>query len=79
MSVDPRYIPTFVEWSDFMYPDLEEYGPIMQASSENDWKNWGSSLLSLDGIAALAAPSPYEFSDWKEWAMRFVEALDQGV
>lgn len=74
--VDPRFIPTFKEWSDFMYPTLEQYGVIEQYTHGSDWQSWGAGLLSLNGIAQVGAPSPYQFDDWKEWAMRFIDAMD---
>lgn len=76
--VDPRAIPTFQEWSDYMYPTLEEYGVIEQFTHGSDWKSWAAGLLSLNPIVRLAVPQPYAFDDWKEWAMRLIEALDQG-
>lgn len=77
--VDPRFIPSFQEWADYMLPSLERYGAITQVSATTDWKDWANGLLSLNGIAQLAAPSPFRFDDWKEWAMRFGEVLDQGA
>ena len=76
--VDPRYMDSFEEWSDFMYPTLEQYGVIEQFTYGSDWKSWAAGLLSLNPIARLGAPQPYAFDDWKDWAMRFIGALDQG-
>lgn len=77
--VDPRFIPSFQEWADYMYDSLEQYGAIEQVTYGSDWKSWAAGLLSLNGIAQLGAPQPYAFSDWKDWAMRFIEVLDQGA
>lgn len=76
--VDPRYIDSFEEWSDFMYPTLEQYGVIEQFTYGSDWKSWAAGLLSLNPIAQLGVPQPYVFDDWKEWASRLIGALDQG-
>lgn len=76
--VDPRYIPTFQEWSDYMYPTLTNYGVIEQFTHGSDWKSWAAGLLSINGIAKVGAPQPYAFDDWKDWAARFIEALNQG-
>lgn len=77
--VDPRYIPTFQEWSDFMYPSLERYGVIEQFTTGSDWKSWAAGLLSLNPIARLGVPMPYQFDQWQDWAARLIEALDQGA
>lgn len=77
-TIDPRLTPTFREWAEFSYPTLEVYGPVQQVLSEHDWQNWGAGLLSNPGIARLGAPNPYQFSDWKLWATRLNELLNQG-
>ena len=76
--VDPRYIPSFQEWADYMYPSLEDYGVVAQFMPGEDWKNWAAGLLSLNPIAQCGAPSPYQFDDWRDWASRLNDALDQG-
>jgi hypothetical protein len=43
-----------------------------------DWKVWGSGLLALNGVSQRGAPSTYMFDDWREWAMRLMQALNQG-
>ena len=76
--VDPRYIDSFEEWSDYMYPTLEQYGVIEQFTYGSDWKSWAAGLLSLNPNAQLGVPQPYVFDDWQEWASRLIGALDQG-
>ena len=79
MTVDPRFIPTFRDWADYSYPDLERYGAIVKVDDDSNWQNWAAGLLSLNGIAAVGAPDPYQFSDWREWAMRFNQIINQGT
>ncbi len=76
--VNPNFIPTFTEWADYMYPTLEEYGVVEQVTYGSDWKSWAAGLCSLNGLAQRSIPSPYQFDDWKDWAMRLISALDQG-
>lgn len=76
--VDPRFISTFTEWADYMYPTLEEYGVVEQVTFGSDWKSWAAGLLSLNGINQKGVPSPYQFDNWRDWATRFVGVLDQG-
>lgn len=77
-TVDPRLTKTFVEWSDRMNPTLETYGSIGRVFNEGDWQPWGAALISLSGIAQLGAPDPYQFTYWKDWAVRFNQALNKG-
>lgn len=76
--IDPRFTKDFVEWAQFMFPTLEQYGPIEIVDSKVDWQNWASGLLSIGSIAEKAPPNPNQFSDWKDWATRFNESLGQG-
>jgi hypothetical protein len=76
--IDPRNIPTFELWADYSYPLLEPYGVIAQFMPGDDWKDWGTGLLSLNGIAQRGAPSTYLFDDWRDWVMRLNEVLNQG-
>lgn len=77
--VDPRGIKNVVEWADYMFPTLEQYGGVAsRLLNEDDWQRWGAGLLALSGIAQVGAPNPYQFTDWREWAMRFNQTLGQG-
>lgn len=77
--VDPRGLSSVIEWADYMFPTLEQYGGVAsRLLNENDWQKWGSGLLAMSGIAQVGAPNPYQFDDWREWAMRFNQTLGQG-
>lgn len=77
--VDPRGIKNVIEWADYMYPTLENYGSaVARLFDEKDWQNWGAGLLNMLGIAGAGVPNPYQFTDWRDWAMRFNQALNQG-
>jgi len=74
-------LPTNMElldWAAQVVLDLDPYGAFGRLDREEDWQNWAAGLLSLGGIAQVGAPDPYQFSDWKDWAMRFNGALNQG-
>lgn len=77
-AVDPRLVDNVVQWADYMYPTIEQYGVAVQLNDERDWKDWASGLQALSGLAQVGVPSPYMFDDWREWAMRFNEMINQG-
>jgi hypothetical protein len=68
----------FVEWASFSIPDLSEYGDIPLPTTDEDWKIWASDVVSIDGISSLGAPSPFDFGDWRDWAARLIEVLNDG-
>lgn len=78
--VDPRGIANVVEWADYMYPTIEQYGgTASRLFNEQDWQNWAAGLLAIGSIAQVNPPNPYQFDDWRDWAMRFNQALGQGT
>jgi hypothetical protein len=43
-----------------------------------NWQDWAAGLLAVNKIAESSAPNPYQFDDWKLWAMRFIQTLNSG-
>ncbi len=73
--VDPRGID-LQAWADTLCLDLDEYAVIPQLYHESEWQNWAAGLISINGISQLNPPSPYQFDDWREWALRFYQVLN---
>jgi hypothetical protein len=78
IGVDPRGIDSFIDWADYMYPDLEQYGTVVKMMPGGNWQDWAAGLLAVNKIAESSAPNPYQFDDWKLWAMRFIQTLNSG-
>jgi hypothetical protein len=73
--VDPRMID-LQYWADSLCLDLDEYAVIPHLSDPNKWQDWAAGLISINGISQQNPPSPYGYTDWREWAIRFYEMLD---
>ncbi|MBS2011041.1 MAG: hypothetical protein JST01_28575 [Cyanobacteria bacterium SZAS TMP-1] len=41
-----------------------------------DWQSWGAAITRDPRLTALNPPDPYQFSDWREWGCRLIEALN---
>jgi hypothetical protein len=78
IGVDPRGIDSFIDWADYMYPDLEQFGTVVKMMPGGNWQDWAAGLLAVNKIAESSAPNPYQFDDWKLWAMRFIQTLNSG-
>ena len=78
IGVDPRGIDSFIDWADYMYPDLEQFGTVVMMMPGGNWQDWAAGLLAVNKIAESSAPNPYQFDDWKLWAMRFIQTLNSG-
>lgn len=75
LLTDPRF-HSLQNWADYTVLDLESYGPIARLEKEDEWQNWGAGIIGINGISQRNPPSPYQFSDWREWALRFYQVLD---
>lgn len=73
--IDPRGMDLQL-WADATIFDLEEYGPLGRLENESDWKDWAAGIIGVNGISQLNPPSPYQFDDWREWAIRFYQMFD---
>lgn len=74
MNIDPRHL-TFVDWADSMTPSLIRFGNIPKVMISREWKDWALTVIQLPGISSQTPPNPVQFDDWREWAMRFNQAV----
>ena len=72
---DPRFMELQL-WADATVFDLESFGPIARLENTSEWQNWAAGLIGINGISQQNPPSPYGYTDWREWAYRFYEMLD---
>jgi hypothetical protein len=73
--IDPRTVDLRL-WADSVVFDLEQFGPIGRLENETEWQDWGAGLIGINGISQRNPPSPYQYDDWKEWAIRFYQMFD---
>lgn len=71
-------LPTGMElldWSSQLALDLDNFGPPEKLINELEWQDWATQFvggLSMEDTI----PIPYQFSDWREWAERFCQAVE---
>lgn len=65
---------TLNDWANQVSLDLDPFGTFGRLNDEAHWQDWAMQFLNN---AALGRnfPNPYQFTDWKEWAERFVQTL----
>ena len=64
------------DWADQMVLDLNTYGNMPQLDNIEQWQDWAVSLCAIAGITSKNPPDARAFSDWREWASRFVQVMD---
>lgn len=75
LTIDPRDMDV-MSWTAQMAINLDAVGPIQTLLAPNRWQDWGAHLLAIASLSGILIPDPYQFDDWREWAMRTNEGLD---
>lgn len=78
MIIDPRGFDSVVTWSDFMRPLIEKQnGVILRLDDPDEWQEWAVySLLGDASTYGQNVPDPYDYTDWREWAMRLFATIN---
>lgn len=71
--IDPTLM-TAIEWTDRMAQQLPDLLPV-KLNREEDWKAWAWHVLQSPTISGRNPPNPASFTDWREWAYRFNNAV----
>lgn len=64
------------DWADQVVFDLSSYGPLITLEDETKWQDWGLQFCVISGLSQKNVPNPHDFTDWREWAQRFVQMVD---
>lgn len=75
MNIDPRGM-TVIEWTDRMALPLDSMVIPERLDDPKQWREWATNILDTPNFEGQNAPNPYQFDDWREWAMRFNQVVD---
>ena len=73
--IDPRGM----DWQDWASSVILAVGDAWSFGvppSEPEWRNWSLGLVRASPFTQRTLPDPYQFDDWREWAMRVYPALE---
>ena len=73
--IDPRGM-TVQEYFDSLLlsvPDVWAFGALLDPDK---WQDYAVGFVRAPFMAQRALPDPYQFSDWREWAMRAYPMLE---
>lgn len=74
---DPRHME-FEDWACLM---VELYGAqnLEIPTHGTEWKGWAVGLLGIDVFTNEAAPNPYSFDNWRDWAQQLIGAVNSEI
>jgi hypothetical protein len=65
-----------LDWADSVILAVGDAWSFGTLQSEDDWQNWAVGLLRASNFTQQVVPDPYQFDDWREWAMRVYPMLE---
>lgn len=73
--IDPRGMG-LRDWADSVILASGDAWPFGALKDEARWQEWAVNLARAPAFAQQVLPNPYQFSDWREWAMRVYPMLE---
>lgn len=73
--IDPRGLE-LTAWADAVILDNGDAYGFGRLDDESQWQNWAVNLYRAQPFAQKTVPDPYQFDDWREWAMRSYTMLE---
>lgn len=75
MIIDPRGLDA-ITWANQTIPSLARLGVLAPSlQDEEQWRQWGLVVMQDPRVARFNPPIPQGFDDWREWAVRFNQAV----
>lgn len=76
--IDPRGL-TLKEWADAVVLSIDDAWSFGRLDDEGRWQDWAVGLLRALPTSDRVIPDPYQFDDWREWAMRVYQMLEEAT
>jgi len=61
---------TLTDWADSVILSINAEQSLGRLDDETRWQDWAVGLLKSGTFSTQTLPDPYQFSDWRDWAMR---------
>ena len=74
--IDPRGM-SLTDWADSVILSTGDAWAFGRLQNDN-WQEWAVAFLR-GSYSQQNVPDPYQFSDWRDWAMRAYTMLERNV
>jgi len=58
------------DWADSVILSINAEQLLGRLDDETRWQDWAVGLFKSGTFSAQTLPDPYQFADWRDWAMR---------
>jgi hypothetical protein len=76
MSVNPIGM-TLLNWADAVILTTNDAWAFGKLNNEADWQTWATGFVRASPFTQRTLPDPFQFRDWREWAMRVYPMLEE--
>lgn len=73
--IDP-YRMSWQDWASSVILSIGDAWSFGAPPEEPNWQDWAVGLVRASPFTQRTLPNPYEFLDWREWAMRSYPMLE---
>lgn len=67
---------TLLQFADAVMLDNGDAYGFGRLTDESEWQDWAANFVRAQPFAQRTVPNPYQFTDWREWAMRSYTMLE---
>jgi hypothetical protein len=73
--IDPRGME-LLDWADSVIGAVNVQWDVAPLTDPADWQTWAVGFVRAPALAQRVLPDPFQFSDWRDWAMRAFPMLE---
>lgn len=73
--IDPRGM-RLLDWADSVILAAGNSWSFGRLDDEAKWQDWAVGFVRASDFTQRVLPDPYQFTDWREWAMRAYPMLE---
>ena len=73
--IDPRGM-TWQDWASSVILAVGDAWSFGVPPKEDQWQNFAVGFVRASNFTQRVLPDPYQFSDWRDWAMRAYPMLE---
>ena len=67
---------TWQDWASSVILAVGDAWSFGRPPEETAWRDWATGLVRASPFTQRTLPDPYQFSDWRDWAMRAYPMLE---
>ena len=73
--IDPRGLD-LMDWADSVILENGDAFSFGKLTDPARWQDWAVAFVVAQPFSERVVPDPYQFTDWREWAMRSYTMLE---